>query len=67
MLRTRNCFAVAILVMKKITVMFTKESQTEETKSYDKHLIPFSKEQKNPMRLDTSGETKCLFSPTFPL
>lgn len=48
MLRTKNCSAVAIMVMKKTTVMFTKESQTEKTKSYDKHLIPFSKEQKNP-------------------
>lgn len=48
MLRTRNCFAVAVMVMKKTTVMLTKESQTEETKSYDKQLTPFSKEQKKP-------------------
>lgn len=67
MLRTRNCFAVAIMVMKKTTVMFTKESQTEEIKPCDKYLIPFRKEQKNPMRLDTAGETKCLFSPIFSL
>lgn len=44
--------------MKKITVIFTKESQIEETKAYDKYLIPFSKEQKNPMRLVTAGEKK---------
>lgn len=67
MLRTRNCFAVAVMVMKKTTVMLTKESQTEETKSYDKQLTPFSKEQKNPMRLDTAAETKCLFNPIFSL
>lgn len=67
MLRTKSCSAVAITVMKKTTVMFTKESQTEKTKSYDKHLIPFLKEQKNLMRLDTAGETKCLFSPIFSL
>lgn len=58
MLRIRNYFAVAITVMKKITVIFTKESQIEETKAYDKYLIPFSKEQKNPMRLVTAGEKK---------
>lgn len=51
---------------KEVTAMF-KESQTEETKPYDKYLIPFSKEQKNPMRLATAGETKCLFSSIFSL
>lgn len=45
--------------------MFTKESQIKETKTYDKYLIPFSKEQKNPMRWATASETKCLFSPIF--
>lgn len=47
--------------------MFTKESQVEETKAYGKYLIPFSKEQKTPMRLATAGETKCLFSPILSL
>ena len=47
--------------------MFTKEGQIKETKAYSKYLILFSKEQKKPMRLATAGETKCLFSPIFPL
>lgn len=45
----RNYLAVSTQVMNKTSLMFTKKKkQIQETKAYDKYLIPFSKNKKTP-------------------
>lgn len=61
----RSYSAVALMVMKEVTAVFTTGSGAGETKAFGKDLIPFPKEQK-PRDTGHSGRDHASVPPHVP-